>query len=259
MTEEIEEFLRTLCDAAAAETLPRFRMRLAIENKDQAGFDPVTEADRAAESAVRALISKHFPDHGILGEEEEPVNPDAEYCWHIDPVDGTRAFICGLPSWGTLIGLSRNDIPIAGAMHQPYTGELFLADGSGTFHIRAGTRARIETSPVAALAQAKLMTTTPALFRGPDLERYRALEKEVRLARYGFDCYAYAMVAAGHIDLVVECELKSYDIAPLIPLIEQAGGIVTTWEGKSAINGGRVVAAANGTLHAAALAVLAPA
>ena len=103
------------------------------------------------------------------------------------------------------------------------------------------------------------MTTTPALFRGPDLERYRALEKEVRLARYGFDCYAYAMVAAGHIDLVVECELKSYDIAPLIPLIEQAGGIVTTWEGKSAINGGRVVAAANGTLHAAALAVLAPA
>lgn len=257
LTDQLEEFLTNLCAAAATETLPRFRMRLAVENKDEAGFDPVTEADRAAESAIRALISRHYPDHGILGEEEVAINPDAEYCWHIDPVDGTRAFICGLPTWGTLIGLSRNGVPIAGVMHQPYTGELFVAEGAGSFHIRGDSRTRLETSPVTALAHAKMMTTTPALFEGSDHDRYRALERQVRLARYGFDCYAYAMLAAGHIDLVVETQLNSYDIAPLIPLIEQAGGVVTTWEGASAINGGRVLAAANGTLHARALEVLA--
>lgn len=254
---DIEAFMRELCDAAARETLPRFRMRLAVDNKLESGFDPVTEADRAAEKAIRALIGERYPDHGILGEEEAATNPDAEYCWHIDPVDGTRAFICGLPSWGTLIGLTRNGVPVAGLMHQPYTDELFIADGAGSFHCRRQSRTRLSNSPVAALAQAKLMTTTPALFAGDDLARYRRLEEQVRLARYGFDCYAYAMLAAGHVDLVVECDLKSYDIAPLIPLIEQAGGVVTTWEGACAVDGGRIVAAANGAIHARALEVLA--
>lgn len=254
---EFEDFSRKLCDAAAEQTLPRFRMRLAIENKDTAGFDPVTEADKAAEAAIRALIARHFPDHGILGEEEAPVNPDAEYCWHIDPVDGTRSFICGLPSWGTLIGLSRNRVPIAGLMHQPFTGEFFIAVGDGSFHVRDSGRTPLETSTVTALSQAKMMTTTPALFEGGDLARYQVLERRVRLARYGYDCYAYAMLAAGHVDLVVESGLKSYDIAPLIPVIEQAGGIVTTWDGNSAIDGGRVIAAANGALHSAAMQLLA--
>jgi histidinol-phosphatase len=253
---DIEAFLHLLCNAAANETLPRFRIRLEIENKLEGGFDPVTAADKAAEAAIRALIRQHYPDHGILGEEEAPLNPDAEYCWHIDPVDGTRAFICGLPSWGTLIGLARNRIPVAGVMHQPYTGEFFLADGTGSFHIRDDNRSSLMTSSVSALEQAKLMTTSPAIFSVVDKPRYQALETRVKLARYGFDCYAYAMLASGHIDLVVESELKSYDIAPLIPVIEQAGGVVTTWDGDSAINGGRIVAAANGALHARALEVL---
>lgn len=256
MLTDIESFMLELCDAAGRETMPRFRMRLDVDNKDDAGFDPVTEADRAAEVAITALIEVRFPSHGILGEEGEPVNPDAEYCWHIDPVDGTRAFICGLPSWGTLIGLSRNGVPIAGVMHQPFTGEMFLTSGDGAFHIRAGDRTRLEASHTHELSAAKLMTTTPALFDAEEIGGYRALESQVRLARYGFDCYAYAMLAAGHIDLVVESGLKSYDIAPLIPIIEQAGGRVTTWEGGSAINGGRVLAAANPALHDAALAIL---
>lgn len=259
MLDDIEAVLGDMCEVAAGETMPRFRMRLAVDNKEahKGGFDPVTEADKAAESAIRRLIAERFPDHGILGEEEAPLNPDAEYCWHIDPVDGTRAFICGLPSWGTLIGLARNGKAIAGVMHQPFTGERFLADGNATYVIRDDSRIQVKTSGVTDLASAKLMTTTPFLFAEGDIDRYRELESRVRLARYGFDCYAYAMVAAGHIDLVVESSLKSYDIAALIPVVEQAGGVVSTWQGDNAIHGGSIIAAATPQLHAAALEILA--
>ncbi|MCB1463370.1 MAG: histidinol-phosphatase [Nitratireductor sp.] len=258
MLDEIEPLLRELCAVAARETMPRFRMRLDVDNKEDGsnGFDPVTEADREAERAIRRYLAEHCPDHGILGEEEAPLNPDAEYCWHIDPVDGTRAFICGLPSWGTLIGLAREGKAIAGVMHQPFTGEMFLADGETTWAIRGDERKALSTSGITELGDAKLMTTTPFLFADDIIDGYRNLEARVRLARYGFDCYAYAMVAAGHIDLVVESSLKSYDIAALIPVIEQAGGVVTTWTGENAISGGSIVAAATPSLHQAALELL---
>jgi histidinol phosphatase-like enzyme (inositol monophosphatase family) len=254
---QIEAFLHELCDAAAGQTLPRFRAALSVDNKEASGFDPVTEADRAAEAAIRALILERYPEHGIVGEEEDAVRPDAEYCWIIDPIDGTRSFICGLPSWGTLIGLQHRGRPIAGVMAQPFTGERYLGHDAGAFLVRGGERTRLATRRTASLADAMLMTTTPFLFDEGDIGRYRAVEASCRLTRYGYDCYAYAMVAAGQIDLVVESSLKSYDIAPLIPVIEAAGGIVTTWDGGPANEGGRILAAANPLIHGQAMRLLA--
>ena len=257
MTAEMEAFLHELCDAAARETMPRFRVRIDVENKDETGFDPVTAADKAAESVIRAMITSRYPDHGIIGEEEEPLNPDAEYCWHIDPVDGTRAFISGLPNWGTLIGLSRNGIAIAGVMHQPFTGERYFTSLGQSWLEHGGKREKVSTRKAGDLASQTIMTTSPFLFAEDYLPRYQALEARCKMARYGYDCYAYAMLAAGHVGLVVESGLKSYDIAALIPVIEQAGGVVTTWNGENAIKGGNILAAANLQIHAQAMAILA--
>lgn len=253
----LETFLHELCDAAERETMPRFRMRLDIQNKDQAGFDPVTEADRAAELAIRTLVERRFPDHGFVGEEHGKVREDARHVWIVDPVDGTRAFICGLPSWGTLIGLTEGGRPVAGVMAQPFTGERYIACDGEAFLWRNGERRKLATSATARLSDAVMMTTSPYIFAPEIIGRYRAVEKACRMTRYGFDCYAYAMVAAGNIDLVVESGLQAYDIAPLIPLIEAAGGVVTTWEGADAANGGSIIAAANAAIHAQALALLA--
>jgi histidinol phosphatase-like enzyme (inositol monophosphatase family) len=255
--EAIEAFLNELCDAAEAETLPRFRAQLAVENKETAGFDPVTVADRAAEGAIRRLIMERHPEHGIVGEEEDSIQPDAEHCWIIDPIDGTRSFICGLPGWGTLIGLQRHGKPVAGVMAQPFTGERFIGHSGGSFLVHRGGRVRVATRRTQKLADAMMMTTSPFLFAQEDLPRYGRVEKACRMTRYGFDCYAYAMVAAGQIDLVIESGLKAYDIAPLIPVIENAGGIVTTWDGGSAAHGGRILACANTALHRQAMELLA--
>lgn len=254
--EEIERFLLELGDLAAAEILPRFRSSPAVRNKAGSGFDPVTDADAAAERAIRNHICRHYPDHGIVGEEEEAHRPEARYCWIVDPIDGTRAFIAGLPSWGTLIGLTRDGEPVAGLMHQPFTGEKFLAAGNGAFLLHDGTRTRLSTRRTRSLADSILMTTSPFLFAPDRIERYNSVEGRCLQARYGFDCYAYAMVAAGQIDLVVESDLNNFDIAALIPLIEQAGGVVTDWNGNSAIGGGDIIACANDTIHAQALALL---
>lgn len=255
--ELVSAVLAEFCALAERETLPRFRLGIGVDDKGKAGFDPVTEADRAAEAAIRRRILERFPDHGVFGEEAGIDNPDAEYVWHIDPVDGTRAFICGLPSWGTLIGLARNGKVIAGAMAQPFTGETYLAAGDGAFLAQAGRRRRLQTRATAGLSSAMMMTTSPFLFSPAEAGRYRELEKRCRLTRYGFDCYAYAMVASGHIDLVVESGLKSYDVAALIALVEQAGGRFTDWDGGNALAGGRVIAAANPQIHAEALNILA--
>lgn len=255
----IEDFLHELCDAAEAETMPRFRVRLDIEDKGrEAGdFDPVTQADRAAETAIRTLIEARYPDHGVIGEEHAPLRPQARHVWIIDPIDGTRAFICGLPSWGTLIGLQADGRPIAGVMAQPFTGERYLACEGAAFLVHQGRRTPLATRRTTGLADAMMMTTSPNIFPSGDVDAYRRVEAACRLPRYGFDCYAYAMLAAGNIDLVVESSLKAYDIAPLIPIIEGAGGIVTTWEGESAENGGRILASANAQLHRQALDLLA--
>ncbi len=255
-TSEIEAFLHQLCDLAAVETLPRFRSRLDINNKEAEGFDPVTEADREAERAIRNAILARYPDHGILGEEFGTENPDAEFCWVIDPIDGTRSFISGLPLWGTLIGLYKNGRPIAGAMDQPFTGERFYSNGKSSYLQRGETSAILKSSEAKNLSSAIMLTTTPAMFTGAEIDAYHSLESTCKLARYGTDCYGYCLLAMGQVELVVEAGLNAYDIGALIPIIENAGGIVTTWKGDSAAKGGRILAAANADLHATALAVL---
>jgi len=236
--------------------MARFRKKIAIDNKLASGFDPVTQADKAAEAAIRKYLTSNFPDHGIIGEEEDDINPDAEFCWIIDPIDGTRAFISGLPGWGTLIGLFHNGIPVAGVMHQPFTGEKYFTTGKEAVLEHAGKTEILRTSPQTQLSGAIMMSTAPELFTGRDAAEFNALTSKVRLVRYGFDCYAYAMVAAGHIEIVMENGLKAFDIAALIPIIERAGGVVTDWQGNSAASGGQVLACANPALHRLALAAI---
>ncbi len=254
------EFLRRIAAAAAAETLPRFRQSGDISNKLEGGFDPVTEADREAEQAIRALIRAEHPGHGILGEEFGSENASSDHVWVIDPIDGTRSFISGIPLWGTLVGLTHKGDAVAGMMAQPFIGELFYATGRRGLVRRARRRraagAACRRARPSALAEATLCTTTPALFQGDRRVAYDRLEKAVRLPRYGTDCYAYAMLAAGNVDLVVEVGLQPYDIVALIPIIEAAGGMVTDWNGGPAEDGGDIVAAATPELHAAAMEVL---
>ncbi|WEX10353.1 histidinol-phosphatase [Chelativorans sp. AA-79] len=250
------DFMRRIAAAAAAETLPRFRQGGHVVNKHESGFDPVTEADRSAEQAIRRLVRESFPEHGIVGEEFGTENGDSSHLWVIDPIDGTRAFISGLPLWGTLVGLMVDGDAVAGMMSQPFIGELYYADGGGAFYEGPGGSRRLSTRGTTALGDATLCTTTPALFDGPRRALYDRVEAAVRLPRYGTDCYAYAMVAAGHVDLVIECGLQPYDIVALIPIIEKAGGVVTTWAGVAAEAGGDIVAAATPELHARALEYL---
>jgi histidinol phosphatase-like enzyme (inositol monophosphatase family) len=251
-----KEFLFALAAAAEQETLPRFRQNGRIDNKLSAGFDPVTEADQAAETAIRRLIEKEFPDHGILGEEHGSVGLDRKYVWVIDPIDGTRAFISGIPVWGTLIGLKEGGVAVTGLMAQPFTGEIFYAlEGEAFLQHRGGSR-KLKCRETESLADATLMTTTPALFKGEVRQRFDLLESKVRLPRYGCDCYAYAMLAAGYIDLVVEPGLNPYDIVALVPIIENAGGVVRTWAGGRPEGGGNIVAAASEALCEQAMAIM---
>lgn len=248
--------MRQVAAAAASETLPRFRQNGAITNKQDGGFDPVTEADRAAEQAIRALIKATFPDHGIVGEEFGTEGADRRHVWVIDPIDGTRAFITGLPLWGTLVGLLEDGRAVAGMMSQPFTGELFHASGGKGGREDPHGQAALATRPTRSLTDALMCTTTPSLFEGAKRQAYDRVERSVRLARYGTDCYAYAMLAAGQVDLVVESGLQAYDIVGLVPLIEAAGGVITTWEGERPESGGDIVAAATPQLQAAAIELL---
>jgi histidinol phosphatase-like enzyme (inositol monophosphatase family) len=250
-------FVDQLAKAAGDAILPFFRTAIAVENKKLKGtFDPVTAADRAAETVMRGLIRKHFPAHGIVGEEFEDVKSDAPYVWVLDPIDGTKSFIAGMPVWGTLIGLCKEGAPVYGMMAQPFIGERFTGDGaSAKYRGPAGER-KLMTRHCASLNDALLFTTSPHLFKPEERARFDAIEQEVRLSRFGGDCYAYCMVAAGYVDLVVEAGLDAYDIVPLIPIIEGAGGVVTNWQGESAANGGRIVAAGDRRVHEAALKLL---
>ncbi|MBX3512808.1 MAG: histidinol-phosphatase [Xanthobacteraceae bacterium] len=250
-------FVDELAKVAGDAILPFFRTALSIENKKHKGaFDPVTAADRAAETAMRALIRKTFPAHGVVGEEFDDVKSDAPYTWVLDPIDGTKSFIAGMPVWGTLIGLCKDDMPVYGMMAQPFIGERFTGDGAKAKYRGPAGERKLMTRACASLADALLFTTSPLLFTPDERARFDDVEKDVRLSRYGGDCYAYCMIAAGYADLVIEAGLDAYDIVPLIPIIEGAGGIVTTWQGESAANGGRIVAAGDKRVHAAALEIL---
>ncbi len=250
-------FVEELATISGETIRPFFRSAIDVENKSRSGgFDPVTAADRAAEAAMRTMIKRTFPAHGVIGEEFEPEHPDAEYVWVLDPIDGTKSFISGMPVWGTLIALTRNGEPIYGMMHQPFIREQFSGDGHGArYRGPAGDRT-LRVRPCASLGDAVLCTTSPLLMKDADRKRFVRVEKDVRLSRYGGDCYAYCVLAAGHVDLVIETELKPYDVLALIPIIEGAGGVITTWDNKPAHKGGRIVAAGDKRVHAQAMALL---
>ena len=255
-TAQIIATLRAAADAARPKTLENFRTPLPVDNKLTSGFDPVTAADRDAETAIRALITQSFPDHEIIGEEWDKKVTGSPFSWIIDPIDGTRAFISGVPVWGTLVGLLHEGKAIAGLMEQPFTGERWIAAGGEGSYERGGETQRLRTSQITSLANARMSTTSPELFSGAHMAGWNAIREGGLVVRYGLDCYAYCLLASGHIDLVVEAGLKDVDIAPLTPIIEAAGGVITTWDGGRAEQGGTCVAAATPELHREAMAVL---
>jgi histidinol-phosphatase len=255
---ELEEFALELAHTAGGIAAAHFRRPLTIENKGGTAFDPVTNADRAIERVLRAAIVERFPEHGIVAEEEGDRSTRGDYTWFIDPIDGTRAFMTGSPLWGTLIGLAHRDQPLFGVLAQPFLEEVFFGGPSGSWLIRPDRRDRLHARSCSSLDAAVLAATHPGMFVGARAEAFRALAERCLLHRFGGDCYNYAMLAAGFIDLVVEDGLKPFDIVPLIPILESAGCTVTDWRGRAPLAGGAVIAAATAALHAAALAVLAP-
>lgn len=258
----IIETAHALADAARKATLPFFRTDgLATENKATTGgdserFDPVTEADRAAERAMRGILDMRCPHDGVVGEEFGSVEGTSGLVWVIDPIDGTRSFLSGAPTWGVLIALADASGPIYGLIDQPYIGERFEGGfGRATVQGPLGERP-LKVRGGRPLDSAILFSTFPEIGSKDEKQAFDAVAGRVRLTRFGMDCYAYAMLAAGQIDLVIEAGLNAYDIAAPIAVIEAAGGIVTDWQGRPAHHGGRVVAAASRQQHEAALALL---
>lgn len=257
---KLVETAHDLADAAGKATLKHFRRAVAVDNKaDGNDFDPVTEADRAGERAIRRRLSALHPDHGVLGEELGVKAGASPYTWVIDPIDGTRSFITGVPLWGTLIGATFGGRPEIGLMDQPYTRERVWSSATATYWRSTDGRVqRVRSASCPKLEKARLMTTSPDLFtRGYESAAFARLRAEARLTRFGGDCYAYCLLAAGHVDIVLEAGLKPYDIVALIPIIERAGGVVTTWDGGAAENGGRIIACGDPKLHASVLKLLA--
>jgi histidinol phosphatase-like enzyme (inositol monophosphatase family) len=255
---ELWRIAEDLADVAAARSLPLFRSAgLVTDSKIVGGFDPVTEADRQAERAMRALLAERRPEDGILGEEFGPTASRSGLTWVLDPIDGTRAFISGATTWGTLIGLDAGAGPILGLIDQPYTGERFMGGAGRAAFTRGGAGRPLGVRACAGLADAVLYTTYPEVGTSAEQAAFAAVRDRVRLTRYGFDCYAYALIALGQVDLVIEAGLQVYDIQGPQAVIEAAGGIVTDWRGGPAHRGGRIVAAGDRRVHAAALEILA--
>jgi inositol-phosphate phosphatase/L-galactose 1-phosphate phosphatase/histidinol-phosphatase len=242
-----------LADAAGAEIRPHFRRPIIVEDKPD--LTPVTVADRAAEAAMRELIEAHFPEHGIVGEEFGGVREDAEFVWVLDPIDGTKSFISGVPLFGTLIALTRRRRPILGIIDQPISRERWIgATGRPTMF----NGAPIHCRACPALAAATLFATTPDMFKGDDRAVFARLSAAVKLVRFGADCYAYGLLAAGFIDLVLEASLKPYDFCAMVPIVEGAGGVATDWRGEALdlASDGRILVAGDRRAHLAALALL---
>jgi myo-inositol-1(or 4)-monophosphatase len=250
-------FADTLADAARTAILPFFRAPHRVDNKSDKIFDPVTEADRAGETRMRQLIEAGFPDHAIYGEEYGKKDAASGYQWILDPIDGTRAFVAGLPTWGVLIGLYYEGAPLLGVMDQPYLDERYRGfPGGANSRIRGVTR-DLKTRACAAMSDVTLSTTDPTLFRGDETDAFARTRQASKVVRYGFDCYAYCMLACGYMDCVVEAGLKPFDIAALIPIVSGAGGGVCAWDGASAAQGGQVLAYGDARTRDQAIALLA--
>ncbi|MEP5153171.1 histidinol-phosphatase [Planktotalea sp.] len=246
-----------LADAAREVIMPYFRSSgLDAENKDQDGFDPVTIADKAAEKVMREILAERRPDDAILGEEFGNRDGTSGLTWVLDPIDGTRGFISGTPTWGVLIALNDESGPRLGIIDQPYIGERFCG-GFGRAELVGphGTKVLVARG-TRNISDATLFSTFPEVGTAQERKAFEAVSKQARLTRFGCDCYAYGLLAAGQIDLVIEASLNAYDIAGPIGVIEAAGGIVTNWDGGKAHEGGRALAAATPELHAEALSVL---
>jgi len=231
-----DSFAVDLAKAAADVILPLFRRENGLEDKGTAkdgAFDPVTAADRGAEAAIRAAIAARYPDHGVIGEEYGEDRPEAEFVWVLDPIDGTRGFIAGVPLWTTLIALRFQGRPVVGLIGQPYLDEVFVGTAAGSRLLQRGATTALAVRPCPRLDQAVVATTDPLMFKGEDAAAWARLKASVRLARYSADAYAYALAALGQLDLVIETGLKAWDIEAAIPLLQGAGGTATDWQGRA--------------------------
>ncbi|MEO6608903.1 MAG: histidinol-phosphatase [Aestuariivirga sp.] len=245
-TARLLEFARELAVASAGVILPQFRKNIAIEVKQAKDWDPVTEGDRAAERIIRHVIEGQFPTHGIIGEEFGTKSGSSAYTWVLDPIDGTRSFVIGMPTWATLIGLYRDGQPLLGVMNQPYVGDMFYGSPEGAWLDHRGSIQSIKCRAPVPLKHAAAGTTSPHLY--DPKSNFETMRKSVQLMRYGGDAYFFSLVAAGHLDLAMDAGLQIYDIAALIPIITGAGGVVGTWDGKDPAQGGNIIAASNRAL-----------
>ena len=256
--DEYLEFLVATIERAGDLALRYFRGRLQVDDKgDGRVFDPVTRADREVERFIREQIAAAYPGHNIIGEEFAAKETADSMTWIIDPIDGTRGFVAGLPTWGTLLGLMDGEACVVGGMRQPCGGETWAGDGRRSYFIRNGARTENKTRSCDQLADAVLCCTHPCMYpTAESLAGFNRVLRACRFSRFGTDCLGYGMLAGGYVDLVIEGGLSAYDIMPLIPVIEGAGGIVTDWQGGSAAHGGLVLAAANERLHEQAMGLL---
>lgn len=254
---DVRRVAHEMADAARAVILPYFRGdELGTENKLPGDYDPVTLADRAAEQVMRDILERERPEDAILGEEFGNKAGTSGLTWVLDPIDGTRGFVSGTPTWGVLIALSDAQGPFYGIIDQPYIGERFEGAPDGALVRGPMGEKPMHTLPPRDLSEAIVFTTFPEVGKETDGKGFHAVATKAKLTRYGMDCYAYALLAAGQIDLVIEAELAAYDISAPIAVIQAAGGIVTDWRGGPVHEGGRALAAANGQIHAQALAIL---
>ena len=247
----LNAFAVSLSKIAADISLSVFKSpSLNLENKLEAGFDPVTKADKDCEAAMREAIAQHYPDHGIIGEEFGAHNADAEWVWVLDPIDGTRAFISGIPLWTTLIGLRYQGKPLIGVIAQPVLDEIYLGSPHGSVLMKSGVTQPLKVRPDLALAKACLATTDPFLFKAKEADAFAQMRNAARLVRYGCDAYAFAQVAAGQLHGAFETGLKCWDIDAIIPVIENAGGVLSDWHGQTIGNhGGQVLASCGPMVH----------
>lgn len=256
---ELRQYLDFACAVAkqaGLETLQYFRKPIKIDRKGLGVFDPVTEGDRAAERLIRDEITRRWPSHGIRGEEFEDVAGE-RWTWVIDPIDGTRAFISGMLHWGVLVALCEHEKAALGVMYQPFTDEMFVGSELGSIYLHGDVERTIESRTCPSLEKATLLTTSPRLFEKVGATHVlRTLESRVQLTRFGGDCYQYAMLSMGMADLVVETTLKPWDIQALIPIIEGAGGSISTWDGADPNEGGNIVASCDEGLHAQTLELI---
>jgi myo-inositol-1(or 4)-monophosphatase len=255
---ELTRFAVALANASAPEILKHFRQNAQVDVKDSPIWDPVTEGDRAGERIIRQMIEEHYPDHGINGEEYGLKDARSPFTWVLDPVDGTRSFVCGMPTWATLIGLNYEGRPTVGVMNQPVVGDMYYGSPDGAWNDYRGTIIPIRTRQNVPLADARIGTTAPELYRSArDAAAFQRLKSSVQLVRYGGDAYFFSVMAAGHLDIALDANLQSYDIAPLLPIIRGAGGAAAEWNGGDPALGGNVITAGSQALLDDALAVLA--